>query len=169
MINRVGHLIQWSIALKVINKINPRLKLLQRKKKLTPALRRLLCNSLIQPHIDYASSAWYTSLTQKMKNKIQITQNKCIRYCLQLPKMTHISKNEFETLNWLPVKDRFNQSINTIVFKYFTKQYPSYLNEVFKLACPNNLRTRNRYLKLIWLFRKTNMGQNALSFIGPSI
>ena len=32
-----------------------------------------------------------------------------------------ISKNEFESLNWLPVKDRFNQSINLIVLKYFTK------------------------------------------------
>ena len=159
-----------SMALKVINKINSRLKFLHRKNKfLTPALRRLLCNALIQPHFDYASSAWYPNLTQKMKNKIQTTQNKCIQYCLQLDKMTHISKNEFETLNWLPVKDRFNQSINSIVFKYFTKQCPSYLNEVFELACPNNLRTRNRYLKLIWLFRKTNMGQNALSFIGPSI
>ena len=122
LINRVGHLIQWSIALKVINKINSRLKFLQRKKKINSSATQVL--ALIQPHIDYASSAWYTSLTQKMKNKIQITQNKCIRYCLQLDKMTHISKNEFETLNWLPVKDRFNQSINSIVFKYFTKQYP---------------------------------------------
>ena len=88
-----------SIALKVINKINWRLKFLHKKNKfLTPALRRLLCNAL-QPHFDYASSAWYPNLTQKMKNKIQITQNKCIRYCLQLDKMTHISKNEFETLN----------------------------------------------------------------------
>ena len=159
-----------SMALKVINKINSRLKFLDRKNKfLTPAPRRLLCNALIQPHFGYASSAWYPNLTQKMKNKIQITQNKCIRYCLQLDKMTLISKNEFETLNWLPVKDRFNQSINSIVFKYFTKQCPSYLNEVFELASPNNLRTRKRYLKLICPFRKTNMGQNALSFIGPSI
>ena len=159
-----------SMALKVISKINSRLKFPHRKNKfLTPALRRLLCNALIQPHFDYSSSAWYPNLTQKMKNKIQITQNKCIRYCLQLDKMTHISKNEFETLNWLPVKDRFNQSINSIVFKYFTKQCPSYLNEVFELASPNNLRTRNRYLKLICPFRKTNMGQNALSFIGRSV
>ena len=89
---------------------------------------------LIQPHFDYASSAWYPKLTQKMKHKIQITQNKCIWYCLLLDKMTHISKNEFETLNWLPVKDRFNQFINSIVFKYFTKQCTSYLNEVFELA-----------------------------------
>ena len=159
-----------SMALKVINKINLRLKFLNRKNKfLTPVLCRLLCNALIQPHFDYASSAWYPNLTQKMKNKIQITQNKCIRYCLQLDKMTHISKNEFETLNWLPVKDRFNQSINSIVFKYFTKQCPSYLNEVFELGCPNILRTRNSYLKLICSFHKTNMGQNAFSFIGPSI
>ena len=117
----------------------------------------------------YASSAWYPNLTQKMKNKIQTTQNKYIWYCLQLDKMTHISKNEFETLNWLPVKDRFNQSVNSIIFKYFTKQCLSSLNEVFELACSNNIRTRNSYPKLICLFRKSNMGQNALSFIGPSM
>ena len=111
-----------SMAPKVINKINSRLKFLLRKNKfLTPVLSRLLCNALIQPHFDYEPSAWYPNLTQKMKNKIQITQNKCIWYCLQLDKMNHISKNEFETLNWLPVKDSFNQSINSIVFIYFTK------------------------------------------------
>ena len=126
-----------SMALKVINKINSRLKFLHRKNKfLTPALRRLLCNALIQPHFDYASSAWYPNLTQIMKDKIQITQNKCIRYSLQLDKMTHTSKNEFETLNWLPIKERFNQHINSIVFKHFTEQCPSYLNEVLELFCP---------------------------------
>ena len=83
--------------------------------------------------------------------------------------MTHISKNEFETLNWLPVKGRFNQSINSVVFKYFTNQWPSYLNEIFELACLNNLRTRNSYLKFICPFRKTSTGQKALSFVGPSI
>ena len=49
----------------------------------------------------------------------------------------------------IPVKDRFNQSINPIVFNNFTKQCPSYLNQFFELACLNNLRT-------IWfvLFKK---------------
>ena len=87
-----------------------------------------------------------------MKSIIQITQNKCIRYCLKLDKITHIFKNEFETLNWLPVKDRFKQSINSIVFKYFIKQCPSYLNEVFELASPNNLKNKRfvRIEKLTW-------------------
>ena len=61
------------MALKVINKINSRLKFLHRKNKfLTPALRRLLCNALIQLHFNYALSAWYANLIQKMENKIQI-------------------------------------------------------------------------------------------------
>ena len=54
------------MALKVINKINSRLKFLNRKNKfLTPVLRRLLCNALIQPHFDYALPACYPNLTQR--------------------------------------------------------------------------------------------------------
>ena len=35
--------------------------------------------------------------------------------------MTDISHKEFETLNWLPVTERFNQCINSIVFKYISQ------------------------------------------------
>ena len=102
-----------TMALSVINKINNKLKFLYRKNRfLTPTLRRLLCNALIQPHFNYACSAWYPNLTKKLKNRIQTSQNKCIRFCLQLDKMTHISHKEFEILNWLPVTERFNQCIN---------------------------------------------------------
>ena len=30
-------------------------------------------------------------------------QNKCIRFCLKLDKMHHISEEDFKTINWLPV------------------------------------------------------------------
>ena len=83
--------------------------------------------------------------------------------------MTHISKNEFETVTWLPVKDRFNQSISSIVFNYFTKKCPHYLNKVFELACLSCLRTTNSYLRLMFPFQKLNTEQNTLSFLGPSI
>ena len=54
------------MALKLLNQINSRLKILHRKNKfLTTSLHRLLCNALIQPHFDYASSVWYPNLTQK--------------------------------------------------------------------------------------------------------
>ena len=77
---------------------------------LTPNLRRLLCNALIQLHFDYACSAWYPNLSKKLKKKkIQTLQNKCIRFCLQLDKMSHVSLEEFETIDWLPIKERYNQ------------------------------------------------------------
>ena len=97
-----------SMANKVISKVNARLKFLHRKNKyLTPNLRRLLCNALIQPHFDYACSAWYPNLSKKLKNRIQTLQNKCICFCLQLDKMSHVSQKEFETINWLPIKERY--------------------------------------------------------------
>ena len=59
-----------SMANKVISKVNARLKFLHRKNKyLTPNLRRLLCNALIQPHFDYACSAWYPNLSKKTKTQ----------------------------------------------------------------------------------------------------
>ena len=57
-----------AMALNVIRKINNKLKFLYRKNNfLTLTLRRLFCNALIQPHFDYACSAWYPNLTKKLK------------------------------------------------------------------------------------------------------
>ena len=58
---------------KVLGKINGRLKFLYRKQKfLSSSLRRMLCNSLIQPNFDYACSAWYPNLNTKYKKKVQV-------------------------------------------------------------------------------------------------
>ena len=59
-----------TVALSVVNKINNKLKFLYRKNRfLTSTLRRLLCNALIQPHFDYACSAWYPNLTKKIEKQ----------------------------------------------------------------------------------------------------
>ena len=69
------------MALNVVNKINNKLKFLYRENSfLTPALRRLLCNALIQPHFDCACFAWYPNLTKRSKHRIQSTQNKSMRF-----------------------------------------------------------------------------------------
>ena len=97
-----------AMALKVINKINSRLRFLYRKNKyLSSYLKRLLCNAIIQPHFDYAYSAWYPNLSKKFKSKLQTIQNKCTRFCLLLDSKIHIGIKEFEQINWLPVSARF--------------------------------------------------------------
>ena len=74
------------MVIKVLGLVNGRLKFLYWKQRfLTYPLRR--CNALIQPHYDYACSAWYPSLSKRLLKKIQISENKCIRYCLKLDPM----------------------------------------------------------------------------------
>ena len=132
------------MALKVINKINGKLKFLYRKNSfLTPGLRRMLCNALIQPHFDYACSAWYPNLNAKLERKLQIMQNKCIRFCLKLDKMHHISEEDFKTINWLPVDQRVQQSLNVTVFKYVNNACPYYMKEVFEYASQGRISSRN--------------------------
>ena len=96
-------------------------------------------------------------------------QNKCIRFCLKLDKMHHISEEDFKTINWLPVDQRVQQSLNVTVFKYVNKACPYYMKEVFEYASQGRISSRNNYAKLKVPFRKTTMGQKSLSSIGPSV
>ena len=95
-------------------------------------------------------------------------QNKCIRFCLQLDKMPTISHKEFKDLNWLPVINRFEQCVISIVFNFINDNCQYYLNKVFEFAPEDNVSLRNNFLKLKEPFRNTNTGQKTLSFIGPS-
>ena len=53
------------MALKVFKRVNGRLRYIYRQGKyLNPRLRIMLCNALIQPHFDYACSAWYPNLSK---------------------------------------------------------------------------------------------------------
>ena len=108
-----------SMTNKVISEVNARLKFLHRKNKYLTAnrRRRLLCNALMKPHFDNACSAWYPNFSKKLKNRIETLQNKFIHFSLQLDKMSHISQKEFETINWLPIKEKYNQCINSIALK----------------------------------------------------
>ena len=67
-----------SMALKTIKKINQKLKFLYRKNQFfTPELRRLLCNAIIQPHFDYACSAWYPNFA------FVFNWTKCLQYLIK--------------------------------------------------------------------------------------
>ena len=124
---------------------------------MTPGLRRMLCNALIQPHFDYACSTWYPNFNVKLKKTLQETQTICIRFCLKLDKMHHISEEDFKTINWLPVDQRVQQSLNVTVFKYVNNACPYYMKEVFEYASQGRISSRSNYVSLEVPFRKNNM------------
>ena len=113
-----ANLSRKSMAMKSLRKINTKLQFLHRQHEfLNSKLRTFLCNSLIQPHFDYACISWYPLINQKMRNKLQVPQNKCIRFCLKLNSRLHIGAKEFKKINWIPTKERVEQRIATRVFK----------------------------------------------------
>ena len=83
--------------------------------------------------------------------------------------MHHISEEEFKLINWLPTSKRVDQCINTITNNIVNSTYPYYLNEIFKFAPHCRIGTKDNFSKLKNPFRKTNMGQKAISYIGSSI
>ena len=120
------------MARSVIKKANGKLKFLYRKSQfLTRFTRKRLVSSLIQCHFDYASAAWYNGLTQELKYKLQVTQNKLIRFVLGLDSRSHIGREQFTELGWLPVESRIYQIILTHVFKIHSSKAPLYMGEYF--------------------------------------
>ena len=157
-----------SMAMKSFRKINTKLQFLYRQNEfLNPNLRRLLCNSLIQPHFDYACIYWYPLINQKTRNRLQVTQNKCIRFCLKLNSRQHVGAKEFKKINWLPTKERVEQRIATKIFNHWKGTSPLYVNELF-VPSRNTYNTRS-HMTLEIPLKKSNLGRNSISFIGPSV
>ena len=95
-------------------------------------------------------------------------QKKCIHFCLKLYKMHGISEEEFKSTNWLPTSKRVDQCINTTTYNIVSNTCTYYLNEIFEFAPHCSIGTRNKFSKRKNSFRKTNMGQKAISYFGPS-
>ena len=67
----------------VLEKVNRKNKFLYRQSRcLSYPLKRMLSNTLIESHYDFACCSWYPNLSMSLKTKLQTTQNSCIRYCL---------------------------------------------------------------------------------------
>ena len=131
------------MVLNVIDKINSHLKFLHRQNHfLTPSLRRILCNALMQPFFDYACTTSFPNLSKKLRLRLQATQNKCIRFCLQLDKMSRICVQELLELHCRHLHDRYLQFITCDVFKFYDNQCPGYCNKVFFLVKDNVVATR---------------------------
>ena len=95
-----------------------------------------------------------------------MSQNKCIRFCLNLDNRAHIGYAELKEINWLNIHDRQRLNLCTSVFKFFNNKTPLFMSDVFHPARENQISTRSSYLKLQQPFRKTKLGQNTLSYIG---
>ena len=122
-----------SMALKVVSRVNQRVKFLTRTSKfINPAALKILAEALVQCHFDYACSSWYTSTTMTLKKQLQTAQNKLIRLILQLHPRTHLLQSHFDSLKWLRVEERVNQIKLCMVHRIVSNVVPRYLSNYFR-------------------------------------
>ena len=89
---------------------------------LNKPLRRLLYNARIQLFFAYVCCAWCLSLRKDLEKRIQVSQNNCERFCLQLEKKTRIAAAEFKTINWLNINDRSSKCVLPSIYEFFNSE-----------------------------------------------
>ena len=126
--------------------------------------------SLFQCHFDYACSFWYPGLTQLLRNRLQVTQNKMIRFVLKLDQRSHIGSDEFKSLGLLPVSKRVDQIILNHIFLIKSGTSPDYMGEHFIPASSvHNYSTRFRENGNFLFPKVKGFGRKSFAFTGCSL
>ena len=103
---------------------------------------------------------WYSNLSKKFKDRLQVCQNKMIRSVLGLDSRSHIGLQEFLSVKWIPVKYRVKQLKLNHVYKIINSLSPSYLQENFSFR--SNLHSHHTRGNTLAIF-KPRVGGNSLN------
>ena len=157
-----------SMVKSIKQKANARLKFLYRKQNfLNLHTEKLLVLSLIQCHFDYACSFWYPGLTQFLRNRLQTTKNKIIRFVLKMGPRSQIGQDVFKAVGWLPVSKRVDQIILNHFFKIKSGTSPDYMTEQFTLASSvHSYSTRFRENGCFSLPKVKSFGRKSFAYRG---
>ena len=133
-----------SIVSSIVQKVNNRLKFLYRQARFLDQKSKLsLCSALIQCHLDYSCSSWYSGLTKTLKRKLQICQNKCVRFILDLPPRHSVNCDILKSLNMLNIEHRVKQMRLNHVFNIVHDKAPLYMKNSFTLVSSSHHNTRS--------------------------
>ena len=153
------------IADKIISKSSAKLKFLYRQAKhFDLQTKRLLTSALIQCHMDYASSSWYSGLTKTNKGRLQIMQNKIIRFLLNAPPRAHIGPDQFRQVNMLPVQLRVQQLKLNHMYNIVNNNAPDYMSASVSINSSGH-NTRSSTLSLV-IPQVKSYGATSFSYTG---
>ena len=134
-----------SIVNEISKKVNSRLRFLYRYKDyLNTESRKTLCTALIQCHFDYSCSSWYPGINKGLSDKLQVLQNRMIRFILNLNSRHHIGYKELKDAGFLKVSERVKQLKLGHIFKIKNNTCPSYMKTNFELLNENTERAKTR-------------------------
>ena len=165
-----------AMARMVLKKVKGKKQFLYKQTRhLSYPLKRMLYNTLIQPYLtlhvasDILAMLLLKFVNVTVKTKLQTTQNSCIRYCLALNDTSHIGKNEFEKMNWLPVSNRVEQCLAVTAYNFKNPLSPKYMGDIYSLQISPIIRTRTSTNSFVVRFYKTEIARKSIFYSGSKI
>ena len=107
--------------------------------------------------------AWYPILPKKLKEKLQIAQNKVVRFVLELEPRSHIGQNELDRISVLKVSDHAKQPTLHQMFHIYHRTTPKYLLDLFR---PNSNPYSTRTNQHSFAIPRTNSSSTPFSVTG---
>ena len=157
------------MAQKIINKADARLKFLYRKKmSLNQYCRKTVCMTMIQSIIDYASNFYYHGLPKFLQSRLQVVQNKMIRYVLNYSNRSHLVATDFNEVKWMSIENRIKYLALSHVFNCLDEQAPEYLQVFERVNESHHYNTRHSVNALI-LPKVGSYGIKSFQYIGAII
>ena len=141
---------------------------IRRIRKLVPSSALVpLANALVSSRLDYCNSL-FTGTSKSNLLKLQRIQNTLARAITQTPKYEHITP-VLKNLHWLPINQRIDFKIGSIVYKVLHSDQPSYLRSLLTLQSHRH-STRSSDATTLTLSRtRTTLGKRAFSVVGPRL
>ena len=123
---------------------------------------------MIQSRIDYASNFCYHGLPKLSQSRLQVVQNKMIRYVLNYSNRTHLVANDFNEVKWMSIENRIKYLAARHVFNCIDGQAPEYLQDFERENESHHYNTRHSVNSLI-LPKVGTYGIKSFHYIGAKI
>ena len=140
------------------------------RQHLTQDTKQTLVLGIVMSHLDY-SNAIFSGLPDKDMANLQRIQNAGAKLVLQKDKLAS-STQCLHALHWLPIRERIDYKILTLVFKSLNNQAPVYLQDLL-CECPKkkkSLQSNSIYRRLIVPFTKCKaLAAHSFSVRGPTL
>ena len=102
--------------------------------KLIVCLKHQEKHSLVQCHFDYSCSSWYEGVCKSLRNKLQVMENKTVRFVKKLGLRTRINYPVFSDVGILNIENRVQQLRFNHVHTIFYDKGPKYMGQNFSKA-----------------------------------